>query len=467
VSDNLPNILLIFADQMRGMDMGCAGNSDVITPNMDRLAKEGMYFPNSYANSPVCTPSRGSLLTGLYPLSHLAITNDLPIATNIPSIGKILKEAGYYTGYIGKWHLDGVPRDKFTPPGSRRLGFDDFWAVWNCSHNYFDAYYYKDTPEAIPIKGYEPIGQTDLTIEFMEESLRKKKSPFFLVLSWGPPHDPYWMVPEKYKLKYNPDKVTLRPNTKIDIKRLLGPEDAKLSPKETIANYYAAITALDEQLGRILDFLDNNKLNENTIVIFTSDHGDMLWSQGMMKKEQPFEECINIPFIIRWKGHIPAGKSSEALLSIVDIVPSILGLLGIKIPQKIEGIDLSRVMLGREDKLSDSIFLQEIVPVDEGYTQGIKEWRGIRTTRYTYARWQSKEGWVLYDNESDPYQMENLIDNPKYKSVREEMERILQYWLKRTNDQFLKWDDHIRRLGLVEFWNERELYMHPSNPRLI
>lgn len=465
--NNLPNILLIFADQMRGMDMGCAGNSDVVTPNMDKLAVEGMYFSRAYANTPVCTPSRGSLLTGLYPLSHLAITNDLPINTDISSIGKILKGAGYYTGYVGKWHLDGVPRDKFTPPGPRRFGFDDFWAVWNCSHDYFNAYYYKNTPEAIPIKGYEPIGQTDLAIESMERSLREKRLPFFLVISWGPPHDPYWMVPEKYKSKYEPVQITLRPNAKIDTRKLLNPKDAELSPKETIANYYAAITALDEQLGRILDFLDDNRLTENTIVIFTSDHGDMLWSQGMMKKEQPFEECINIPFIIRWKGYIPAGKRSNALLSIVDVVPSILSLLGIKTSEKIEGTDLSRVFLGLEDRGPNSVFLQEIVPVDEGYAQGIREWRGIRTAKYTYARWQSGEGWVLYDNELDPYQMENLIDNPKYKSIIEGMERILQYWLKRTNDPFLRWDEHIKGLSLVELWNERELYMHPNNPRLI
>lgn len=466
MSDSLPNILLIFADQMRGMDMGCAGNSDVITPNMDRLAEEGMYFSRAYANTPVCTPSRGSLLTGLYPLSHLAITNDLPITTNTTSIGKILKSTGYYTGYIGKWHLDGVPRDKFTPPGPRRLGFDDFWAVWNCSHDYFNAYYYKDTPEAIPIRGYEPIGQTDLAIEFMERALREKRLPFSLVISWGPPHDPYWMVPDEYKSKYSPDKITLRPNVKLNTRKFLSSEDSILSPQETITNYYAAITALDEQLGRIIDFIKDSDLINDTIIMFTSDHGDMLWSQGMMKKQLPFEESIKIPFIISWPRHIPAGKKSDVLISIVDIVPSILGLLGIKMCEKIDGTDLSRVFLGLENNGPDSVFLQEIVVVDEKYEQ-IEEWRGIRTTKYTYARWQSGEGWVLYDNESDPYQIVNLIDNPKYKSVREELERILQYWLKSTNDHFLRWDEHIKRLGLVELWNERELYMHPNNPRLI
>jgi len=463
---DLPNILLIFADQMRGMDMGCAGNPDVITPNMDRLAEEGMYFPKAYANDPVCTPSRGSLLTGVYPLSHLAIANDLPISTSVPSIGRILKDTGYRTGYVGKWHLDGVPRDKFTPPGPRRLGFDDFWAVWECSHDYFNAYYYRDTPEPVPIKGYEPIGQTDLAIEFIEESLRKKM-PFFLVLSWGPPHDPYWMVPEEYRSKYKPDKLTLRPNVKLDTKKLLGPKDAEFSPKETIANYYSAITALDEQLGRILDFLDENNLSKNTILIFTSDHGDMLWSQGMMKKEQPFEESISIPFIIRWPGHIPAGKKSNSLLSIVDIAPSILGLIKIKTPTGIEGADLSRIMLGCEENGPSSVFLMEVISTDEGYMQGIGEWRGIRTARYTYARWQNGEGWILYDNEADPYQLENLINSPKYKNIKEEMEAILQWWLKYTKDPFLKGEEHIRQLGLEKLWNEREIYMHPDNPRLV
>lgn len=468
MTDRLPNILVVFADQMRGMDIRIRGNSDVITPNMDRLANEGSLFPNAYANCPICTPSRGSLLTGLYPLSHRAITNDLPIATDITSIAKILKDVGYRTGYIGKWHLDGVPRDKFTPPGPRRLGFNDFWASWNCSHNYYNAYYYKDTSEAIPIEGYEPIGQTDLAIQFLENSL-KYKEPFCLFLSWGPPHDPYFMVPDRYKSRYIPENITLRPNVKeLDsCKNLLSYEDRKFTIKETISSYYSAITALDEQLGRILDFLDGNNLDKDTIVIFTSDHGDMLWSQGKMKKEQPFEESINIPFIIRWKGHIPSGRINQSLISIVDIVPTILGLVGVNIPKDIEGEDLSRVILGLEDDGPSSVFLQEIVPVDEGYAQGIREWRGIRTLRYTYARYSDGEGWILYDNEEDPYQLNNLINSPKYKSVKEKLEDMLKYWLKRTKDPFLTGKEHIKRLGLEKLWNEREAYMHPNNPRLI
>lgn len=462
-SDKRPNLLVVFADQMRGMDMGCAGNPDVITPSMDRLAREGMRFTSAYANAPVCTPSRGSLLTGLYPLSHGAIANDLPMREDISSIAKILKMSGYRTGYVGKWHLDGVPRDKFTPPGPRRHGFD-FWAAWECSHNYYGACYYRDTPEPIRIEGYEPIGQTDIALVFLRE---RDERPFCLFLSWGPPHDPYHLVPQEYRRRYDSARLALRPNVRPIVP---GPRDIsrRMDPRETLANYYAAITALDEQLGRILHALDELDLAEDTIVVFTSDHGDMLWSQGMMKKQQPWEESINIPFLIRWPGRIPAGQKCNALLSIVDITPSLLGLLGIEVPCEPEGSDLSPIMLGsKSEEGPDSVFLMDIVTVDEGHAQGLREWRGVRTARYTYARWVDGEKWLLYDNEADPYQLRNLAREPGYDEISDELEAILRGWLKRARDPFLPGEEHISILGLADLWNARELYMNPGNPRLL
>ena len=203
-----PNLLFVFADQMRGMDMGCAGNFQVLTPNMDRMASEGTLFVNACANCPVCTPSRATMLTGRYPLSHRAVANDLPLPSSEVTIAEILRDVGYRTGYIGKWHLDGVPRDKFTAPGPRRHGFE-FWAAWNCAHDYFHGRLYADTPEPIELKGYEPVGQTEVAIEFLEENGDR---PFCLFLSWGPPHAPYAQVPERYKALYDPSQVQLRPN---------------------------------------------------------------------------------------------------------------------------------------------------------------------------------------------------------------------------------------------------------------
>ncbi len=188
-----PNLLLVFADQMRGMDMGCAGNPDVRTPAMDRLAKQGVRLTRCFATSPVCSPNRAILLTGTYPTTNRVPGNDLPLPSHLPSLGTIARGHGYRTAYIGKWHLDGVPRTKFTPPGPRRSGFD-FWAAYNCTHDYFHPKYYRDTPQVVEVDGYEPEVQTDLALAFLDEQ-RDAAEPFCLVLSWGPPHDPYDQVP--------------------------------------------------------------------------------------------------------------------------------------------------------------------------------------------------------------------------------------------------------------------------------
>ncbi len=458
-----PNLIVIFADQMRGMDMGCADNPQVITPNLNRLAAEGVRFTHAVANTPVCTPSRGCLLTGLYPLSHRAIANDLPVNPDAPSIAKVLKSAGYRTGYVGKWHLDGVPRDRFTPPGPRRLGFDDYWAAFNCSHNYFGASYFRDDPVPIPITGYEPVIQTDLAIEFLQQ---KDERPFCLFLSWGPPHDPYDLVPAEYKSRYDPTKIELRPNA-----RPIPPGPTDLSrgqdPKVTLASYYAAITALDDQLGRLLATLDESALTESTAVVFTSDHGDMLWSHGMMKKQQPWEEAISVPLLIRQPGRIPAGSVSNGLFSTVDVAPSLIGLLGIPVPAEMQGADLSAVILGRSEVGPDSAFLMDMVAVDEGYVQGLMEWRGVRTARHTYARWRDGMAWLLYDNEADPLQMHNLAGDPAYTDLEREMESVLMRWLQMTGDPFLSGEGMIRSLGLTDLWNARELSLSARHPRLI
>jgi len=460
-----PNLLFVFADQMRGMDMGCAGNRDVRTPTMDRLAAEGTMFTKAFANCPVCTPARATLLTGLHPISCRVIANDLPLPEDVPSIGTLAKAAGYRTGYVGKWHLDGVPRARFTPPGPRRHGFD-YWAVWNCAHAYFQGKVFRDTPTPVALPGYEPVGQTDLALEFLRQ---RDERPFCLFLSWGPPHDPYNQVPDDYKRLYNPDALTLRPNVNVQTeraKRLLGPVDAQGGARRRIADYYAAVTALDDQLARLLKALDELQLAEDTIVVFTSDHGDMLWSQGMMKKQQPWEESIGIPFLIRWPGRAPAGRKSGVLLSIADMAPTLLALMGVERPPT-EGADLSAAVLGGDVAGPRSVLLMDVVTMDEAFAQGLREWRGLRTQRHTYARFADGQGWMLYDNDADPYQQRNLIDAPEAAGLRAELEAELQRWLRFTKDDCLPWEENIRRMGLVELWNARERELHPKNPRLL
>ena len=458
-----PNLLYIFADQMRGMDMHCAGNTQLYTPNLDRLAEQGMRLTHAYANTPVCTASRAMLLTGLYPAANRVVANDLPLSTELPSLGEMFRSAGYRTGYIGKWHLDGVPRSKWTPPGPRRHGFE-YWAAYNCSHDYFRAdKYYRDLPVAIRMEGYEPEVQTNLALDFLATV---DERPFCLMLSWGPPHDPYPLVPEVFKDQYDPTTITLRPNVSA-VHADAAPLARDWETRETIANYYAAITALDYQLGRILDFLDETGLAGDTIVVFTSDHGDMLWSHGRMKKQQPWEESIHIPFLIRWPNEIQAGTTSDALFGMIDHLPTLLSLCSIEASARLQGTDLAPTLLGLEQTPPSSLFLMDMVRMDESHMQNLDEWRGLRTRRYTYARWVDGRPWLLYDNENDPYQLINLVDDLEYASVQRALDIELDAQIAVTGDICAPGSELLRRLDLVDLWNEREMILHPDDPQMV
>jgi arylsulfatase A-like enzyme len=458
-----PNLLYIFADQMRGMDMHCAGNTQLYTPNLDRLAEQGMRLTHAYANTPVCTASRAMLLTGLYPAANRVVANDLPLPTELPSLGEMFRSTGYRTGYIGKWHLDGVPRSKWTPPGPRRHGFE-YWAAYNCSHDYYRAdKYYRDLPVAIRMEGYEPEVQTNLALDFLATA---DERPFCLMLSWGPPHDPYPLVPEVFKDQYDPSTITLRPNVSA-VHADAAPLARDWETRETIANYYAAITALDYQLGRILDFLDETGLAEDTIVVFTSDHGDMLWSHGRMKKQQPWEESIHIPFLIRWPDEIQAGTTSDALFGIIDHLPTLLSLCSIEASARLQGTDLAPTLLGAEQTPPSSLFLMDMVRMDESHTQSLDEWRGLRTRRYTYARWVDGRPWLLYDNENDPYQLVNLVADREYADVQSALDIELDAQIAVTGDICAPGPELLRRLDLVDLWNEREMRLHPDDPQVV
>ena len=444
-----PNLLFVFADQLRACACGPYGNAFVRTPTLDELASDGVRMTNCFANSPVCGPMRGTLWTGTHPTTHGVVANDLAVRTDLPSLGTCLRDAGYRTGYVGKWHLDGVPRRKFTPPGPRRLGFDDFWAAFNCAHDYFGPYYFRDTDERIAPGGYEPAVQTDLACQFLDGGETDNRS-FALVVSWGPPHDPYPLVPAEYRELYDPADVPLRPNVKPDSDNPLA---KKLDPRRTLADYYAAVTALDDQLARLLAHLDATGQTGNTIVAFGSDHGDMLWSHGLMKKQSPYAESVHVPLILRGPG-LPAGSDCEAMFGLIDLMPTFLGLCGVAVPPTVQGRDLSGTIRGGTYE-TDVVLLTNQFSSDEAADQHLPEWRGVRTRTHTYVETAPGVAWLLFDDAADPYQMTNLAGRPEVADVQAELSARLATLLEESDDPFVPGPQLLERMGLADAWRER------------
>ncbi|MEX2569278.1 MAG: sulfatase, partial [Cyclobacteriaceae bacterium] len=278
-SSTPPNIIFVLADQWRYQSLGYTGNKDVKTPNIDKLAEESIVFENAVTVMAVCAPWRASFISGQYPLTHGIFYNDKPFPTDAVTIGKIYKDAGYQTGYIGKWHLNGHKRGE--PPFSgrnkpvpkeRRQGFD-FWKVREVTHNYNDSYYFDEDDQKQIWEGYDAFPQTDSAISFIN---RHKKNPFLLILSWGPPHDPYHTAPEEFRQMYKAEHISLRPNV---------PDEFQDSARNVIANYYAHCTALDKALGDLIAAMEEAGISDNTLLVFTSEHGDMLMSKGVLKKQ--------------------------------------------------------------------------------------------------------------------------------------------------------------------------------------
>jgi arylsulfatase A-like enzyme len=428
---NKPNILLIVVDQMRSTSMGMAGSEKVYTPNLDLIAQGGSRFVNAIANCPSCAPARATLFTGLHTLSHRVVNNDLQVRLDTGSLARSLTADGYDCGYIGKWHLAGGSRNAFTPPGPLRLGFDDYWASANCTHEYMDSFYYENSdPKPKWIKGYEPIFQTDLALRYMEKKSQGSK-PFFLTIAFGPPHDPYGEMPKRYLDRYPWPGIDLPRSTSRYV-----PREILNAKKQVVAGYYAHISALDEQVGRLLEFLKAHQLTDNTLIVFTSDHGDMLGNHEAWYKSQPWRESIGIPLLVRWPGHIPADRVTKAPVSLVDLMPTILSLVGLPIPAGTEGANLAALMKGDEKAAPNSVFINFLSHVA---VIPNPPFRGVVTATHTYSEDDHGQPWLLYDDEHDPQQTNNLIswssrNNPEVVALQKIMHTKLASWMRRLGD---------------------------------
>ncbi len=435
-----PNLVFVMSDQHSWDMLGAYGNRDVITPNLDKLATEGVRFNHCVSTSPVCTPYRGMLLSGQHSLRQGTFQNDLQMLPGKSNyLAEVLRDGGYRTGYYGKWHLMGGDRVRGVPPGPLRYGFDHEFLVNNCTL-VFDAkraYYWDQDGITKRMYGdWEPYAQTRQAMEFLDKHARR---PFALFLAWHPPHN--WGVahegydaPADLLALYDPAKLTLRPTV----------EDTP-KVRRLYQGHMAMITSCDRAFGWLMEKLDALGIRDNTIVIFTSDHGDTLLSYGWPNNKGRAEHLSSrVPFIIRWPAKLKPG-TNDSLLGTLDLMPTLLGLLDLPIPRTCEGRNVSRSLLsGRTDRVKAlPLFFTPL------------NWRGIYTERYTYSAslFDPDESGiargaatfdVLYDRQEDPWETRNLFHDPAYGKVKAQLHRGMLKLMKRHEDHGLRNNDMLR-----------------------
>jgi arylsulfatase A-like enzyme len=449
-----PNLLFIFSDQHRYCDVGYMGNAEVETPALDRLAQAGAYFTSAYSNYPLCVPARGTILTGTHALKHGAAANDLPIRSDSPSIAKALKGAGYQTAYIGKWHLGGTPRDKFIME-EERLGFE-YWNGYNCNHSYFEGYYDDYEHCRHKISGYEPEGLTNRALEYLE-NVADGDRPWGLWLSYGTPHPPYDQVPEG-DLEYCLSKqITIRENVTDELQdQIFG--GAKPDLRAMYAGYYAHIRRLDMEIARLIDYLERSGQIDNTIIVYTSDHGDMLGSHGYYEKQLYYNESARIPLIISWPRKIISGERKSSI-SLVDLMPTLLGLIEVECPEGIDGSDESNVLLNPDAKGQEYVYFYSYIPCHMAAIRKVMSWRAVSDGNLVYVVDEMGEEIALYDDSADPLQRINLKDDSRYADQKLRLRSVLDSLVKK-HDGYIAWDELLAEHDLLQAWDASQQYFN-------
>ena len=441
-----PNVVVIYPDQLRAQSLPLFGEHQIETPHIARLASEGLSIDNAISNCPVCTPARAMLVTGRYPQTTGHLINTTRTRHSEISIGDTFAHWGYKTGWVGKWHphtglwpaIDRMPQHPdWVPEGRDRLGFD-YWRAYNQHMVYFDGFVHKDDWNYERWDGYETEGLLKYGFEFMDSSVDE---PFFLVLSPHQPHfTPFEFAPRRF-YEDLPDEIELPINV---------PEEKLEVSREMYRHYLAMILAVDEMVGRVLKYLDDKNLTDNTIVLFTSDHGTQGGSQGVnpWSKKNPFDASIHVPGIIRYPGSISPGTRTQQIVNMVDWFPTLCGLAGLRVPRSIEGQDRSEILRNSGDVEEDAAFIMNFSKWFDWFENGA-EWRGVRTNTHTYARWLDGRE-QLYDLQEDPFQMNNLAG--KHLSVQTSLQELLAHTQSLRNDELVPckdwkhWLDEQRRV---------------------
>ena len=436
-----PNVLWLMADQLRADTMGCMGHPSIQTPNMDRVAGEGAVFTNSFAGEPVCMPSRATFLTGHYPGIHGVLQNGIPMRESEVAFPTLLKEAGWRTANIGKshcgrnskdiWEYTEYVEDVFGATKPSKVAFDpevypELTFIGNEVCDNSDRVLYGKYPGPPQTsKSYILASQAMMWLYWHDDP-----RPFFLRVSFDDPHPPV-VPPEPYASMYGPDDVrpellegyerslATKPSVVREYREFTGmSEISEADHRMHAARYLGLVSHLDAQMGRIIDYLDEIGVADNTIVIINSDHGHMIGEHGLSHKGPLcYEGTARVPTIVRWPGRLEAGKRIDALADGVDFMPTVLDMLDVDIPQDAHGHSLLPVLEGKEKKVRDYAFIEWD---DFGFC--------IRGERWKLTWWDSDQDGELYDLAEDPLEKNNLYHEPGVREVRDDLLERLNEW---------------------------------------
>lgn len=424
-----PNILVIHTDQQNSWTLGVYGGTLIRTPNIDRIGREGAIATNFFVTSAVCTPSRGCMLTGRYPHQHGAYRNPVPLNRDEVTLAHVLASHGYETGYIGKWHLDGhdhpahdwIPRD-------RSMGFEDCRFMQNRGHpksvidNGNGTF---DFSQDVGLGAYPTGWFTDRAIDFIA---RPRQRPFFLVLSIPDPHQPY-SVCEPYAHMFRSDEMPIPASfwdrnhpswvetAPVAAGSSWGKPNREATLRERKAAYCGMVKCIDDNVGRLLDALDEHGILNDTLVIFTTDHGDYMGEHGLYGKNMVYETAYRVPLLLRWPGTIAPGTVVERIIGMVDFQQTVLGLLGLPASGREQGRDASPFFRGQDAEWTDEAFIHHS---RFGYS-------GIFTPEFELGLARCGEH-VLFNRRNDPEQIHNLIDDPAHEDIKYELaERVVRH----------------------------------------
>ena len=438
-------VVVVMTDTQRTDMLGCYGNPGMKTPCLDRMAAQGMRFENAYTCSPVCGPARSGIFTGTYPHSNGVWANSMPLGANVKTIGQRLRDNDIRTAYIGKWHLDG----------------GDYFGLGQCPDGWDDAYWYdmrryldELTPEErLRSRQTATNRDPDLTEDFcyghrvanraVDFLDKHADESFFLVVSFDEPHGPC-LCPRPFCEMYDDYEFPKSPNVwdRLDGKpehqhawagnQLQADRDAVRLNRPA---FFGCNSFVDYEIGRVLDAVESHA--PDTLVIYTSDHGDELGSHCLSGKGPAmYNEITHIPLIVRWPDHTPEGTTCPHIASHIDLTPTVLDAFGLPIPRLLEGHSVLDTFRDPTRAPNDTVFLEfGRYEIDHDGFGGFQPVRAAFDGRYKLAinLLSSDE---LYDLDTDPHEMTNLITNPDHAAIRDALHDRILDWMNRTRDPF-------------------------------